>query len=226
MAIPALKIVGYEGLFGSAAMLFFLLPLVQHLPGVDGQGIHEDSMDTWHMITHSPGIARILLLDMFALLAYNVSGMCVTGHLGAVFRTVLETTRTLFVWLVDLTLFYTPLGMGKLGESWNSGSWIQAAGFVVLVTGTIIYGKGDEEEVAQEIAGGAYDAEVDAAEAAGRPASSAPMVAGSRTAPVSMPLAGSVATSLKSSMNMNAFGSMPRSVPASLRARMLSPPRR
>lgn len=44
------------------------------------------------------------------------------------FRTVLETMRTLFVWLVDLLLFYTPLGMGKLGESWTVYSFIQAAG--------------------------------------------------------------------------------------------------
>ena len=44
------------------------------------------------------------------------------------FRTVLETTRTLFVWLVDLVLFYTPLGMGSLGESWSKYSLIQAAG--------------------------------------------------------------------------------------------------
>ena len=51
-----------------------------------------------------------------------------TGGLGAVFRTVLETMRTLFVWLVDLLLFYTPLGLGKLGESWSAWSFLQAAG--------------------------------------------------------------------------------------------------
>lgn len=50
------------------------------------------------------------------------------GGLGAVFRTVLETMRTLFVWLVDLLLFYTPLGLGKLGESWSAWSFLQAAG--------------------------------------------------------------------------------------------------
>lgn len=50
------------------------------------------------------------------------------GGLGAVFRTVLETMRTLFVWLVDLLLFYTPLGLGKLGESWSNWSFLQAAG--------------------------------------------------------------------------------------------------
>ena len=55
-------------------------------------------------------------------------GICHAGGLGAVFRTVLETMRTLFVWLVDLLLFYTPLGLGKLGESWSGWSFLQAAG--------------------------------------------------------------------------------------------------
>lgn len=150
LAIPPLKIVGYEGLFGSIMMIGVMLPLVQHLPGKEGNGIHEDSIDTWHMIRNSPMIASILVLDMFAMLAYNISGMCVTGHLGAVFRTVLETSRTLFVWLVDLVLFYTPLGLGKLGESWSSSSWVQAGGFCVLVAGTVIYGKGDEEQAEGE----------------------------------------------------------------------------
>ena len=31
------------------------------------------------MITHSKAILYILLIDMAALLMYNVSGMCVTG---------------------------------------------------------------------------------------------------------------------------------------------------
>ena len=26
---------------------------VQYLPGKDGAGLHEDSIDSWHMITHS-----------------------------------------------------------------------------------------------------------------------------------------------------------------------------
>jgi hypothetical protein len=51
---------------------------------------------------------------------------------------------------VDLVLFYTPLGLGKLGESWSNSSWIQAGGFCVLVAGTVIYGKGDEEQESLE----------------------------------------------------------------------------
>ena len=29
---------------------------------------------------------------------------------------------------VDLLLFYTPLGLGRLGESWTAWSFLQAAG--------------------------------------------------------------------------------------------------
>lgn len=32
-------------------MLCIMLPIVQRLPGKDGQGIHEDSVDTWHVST-------------------------------------------------------------------------------------------------------------------------------------------------------------------------------
>lgn len=35
------------------------------------------------MIRHSPVIAGVLLFDMFALLMYNFSGMCVTGGCAA-----------------------------------------------------------------------------------------------------------------------------------------------
>lgn len=77
-------------------MIFFLLPIVQRLPGPEGGGIHEDSIDTLHLILHTRSIGIVIALDAVALLAYNVSGMCVTGHLGAVFRTVLETTRQVY----------------------------------------------------------------------------------------------------------------------------------
>ena len=41
-----LKMVGLEGLFGTLGMLGLVLPLVQRLPGEEGRGFHEDSLDT------------------------------------------------------------------------------------------------------------------------------------------------------------------------------------
>ncbi|KAG1672841.1 hypothetical protein FOA52_004645 [Chlamydomonas sp. UWO 241] len=148
MDIAPMKIVGYEGVFGAAACLLVMAPVTYYMAGTEGEGFHEDIVDTWTMISHSPALQSILLIDMFALLMYNVSGMMVTFQIGAVFRTVLETMRTLFVWLVDLGLFYGGFG---LGESWTVYSWMQAAGFIVLVCGTLVYNQGDEAEYSQQM---------------------------------------------------------------------------
>jgi len=168
LAMDPLKIVGFEGAYGSALMLFVLLPIAQVLPGPEGLGFHEDTADSLRMIRASPTLATVLAVDMAALLLYNVSGMLVTSHLGAVFRTVLETMRTLFVWLLGMLLYYTPLGAGRLGESWTRWSPLQACGFAVLVGGTLLYGQGDEAEAREEAALLAGDGAGAAAEEAQR----------------------------------------------------------
>lgn len=67
--------------------------------------------------------------------------MLVTDRMGATTRTVLETTRTLLIWLVNLLLFYgQPVKGARLGEPWTAHSWLQAVGFAVLVAGTLTYG--------------------------------------------------------------------------------------
>jgi len=64
--------------------------------GVDGHAAVPHPCESFlplQMITHSGVIAGVLAVDMLALLMYNVSGMCVTGHLGAVFRRVYAVVR-------------------------------------------------------------------------------------------------------------------------------------
>jgi hypothetical protein len=170
-----------------------------------------------------PRLQVVLLVDMFALLMYNFSGMMVTGHLGAVFRTVLETMRTLFVWLIDIILFYSL--SGALGESWDwrYGS-IQLAGFVALVTGTLVYGRGDDEAAKQELKEAmltesgdgptVLDAE-DGTLVGGQPAAGVPVIGaspqataplvigGGRSVPIATPMA---AGSFRASMTINSFG--------------------
>lgn len=101
MGIDPLKVVGYEGVFGTILMVGAALPLVHHLPGEEGAGIHEDSLDTLHMIQHSTVIQIALAGSAVAVLGYNIAGMFVTEEIGAAARTVLETMRTLFVWVVS-----------------------------------------------------------------------------------------------------------------------------
>lgn len=45
-----LQVVGYEGLLGSIALFAILMPIVQFIPGKDGEGLHEDSLESIHMV--------------------------------------------------------------------------------------------------------------------------------------------------------------------------------
>lgn len=63
-------------------------------------------------------------------------------RLGAVFRTVLLSLRTLLIWIANLCLFYASPGAG-LGEHWdNLASPVQLGGFAVLLLGTLLYSQG------------------------------------------------------------------------------------
>lgn len=139
-----------EGAYGAAITLFVMLPVVQLLPGHEGGGLHEDSIDTLCMLRASGDIRQVAAWSVAAQAVYNVAGMLVTDSLGAVTRTVLETMRTLFVWLLSLLLFYAAGRQGgkrglqaspAIGEPWTSHSWLQAVGFAVLVAGTMVYGE-------------------------------------------------------------------------------------
>lgn len=142
MDIDAMLIVGMEGLWGTVLCILIMV-VAQFLPGSDVGGVMENTSDSLKMMFSSQPLFIILAVQMVALMLYNYSGMSVTGNFSAVFRTVLETLRTLFVWLIDLVLFYCHVG--DLGEAWTPYSIIQAAGFVVLVSATLIYSKGDEK---------------------------------------------------------------------------------
>ena len=62
--IMPMKIVGYEGVFGMLFMVTIMMPMAYFLPGVEGEGLHEDTLHTlW--VRH----ARLtMLLDRSLLL--------------------------------------------------------------------------------------------------------------------------------------------------------------
>lgn len=51
-------------------------------PGSGDPDPHPPLHTTMQMIAHSKAIALVLLIDMLALLMYNLAGMCVTGAPG------------------------------------------------------------------------------------------------------------------------------------------------
>ena len=68
VGLAPLQVVGYEGLLGTIVLFGILMPIVYFIPGKDGQGLHEDSLETAYMVgllnpllrfkeTRAPGIA-------------------------------------------------------------------------------------------------------------------------------------------------------------------------
>lgn len=56
LAMAPLKIVGFEGVFGTLMMVCVLLPAAYYLPGPEGYGLHENTPDTLEMIKNSKGL--------------------------------------------------------------------------------------------------------------------------------------------------------------------------
>lgn len=135
--MSSVRIVAWEGLFGVMHCLIWVFPLLYILPGND-HGHLEDVFDAAYMLSHSWPVAGIILLDMTNMLFYNIFGMEVTDTLSAVHRVVIETLRTLCVWVADLALYYL-FSNGTLGEAWTKYSWLQLVGFMLLVAGTLVY---------------------------------------------------------------------------------------
>ena len=64
--------------------------------------------------------------------------MLVTSELTAVHRTIFEALRTFFIWIVDLIIYQID---EDFGENWDNWSFMQLAGFLILVCAMLIYNR-------------------------------------------------------------------------------------
>jgi hypothetical protein len=147
MTCSPILIVGLEGMWGTIITCTLFLPIIQNISGEEGNGIHEDTIDTFYMIGNSAILIVFVIVYVLVILLYNVTGMFVTNITSAVVRTILEGLRTLCIWIVQLILFYslqnTDLGKENpdIGEAWTPWSWMQLSGFLLLFTGMLVYNK-------------------------------------------------------------------------------------
>ena len=149
MTASPVLIVGLEGMWGTIFTCTIFLPIIQFTGSVEseGNGIHEDTVDTFKMIGNSPVLIAFVILYVIVILLYNVTGMFVTNITSAVVRTILEGLRTLCIWFVQLVMFYAMRGTkygnehSDMGEEWTPWSFMQLAGFGLLFTGMLLYNK-------------------------------------------------------------------------------------
>eukprot|EP00440_Ansanella_granifera_P026222 gb/GFBE01028477.1/.p1 GENE.gb/GFBE01028477.1/~~gb/GFBE01028477.1/.p1 ORF type:complete len:408 (+),score=79.62 gb/GFBE01028477.1/:1-1224(+) len=138
--LPAVEIVGYEGLWGLLILIVIVYPLLWILPGPD-HGHAEDIVDTLVLLSNSKEIMSVVVLYIFSCGTFNMAGIAVTGALSGVHRMMLDASRTMVIWAFGLFVHYRINPSSAFGEAWNSSSYLQLVGFFVLVMGQAIYGE-------------------------------------------------------------------------------------
>lgn len=138
-ALEPLEIIGWEGVLSIGWMLGVFLPMAQLLPGADVGGVLENTADSVVMLVNSPSLFAWNAIYLATVIGTNVFGLMVAAYLGSVFRAVLLAARTGLVWVAALAIHALGVGGGLYGEAWDVCSWVVLAGFVTLLTGTVMY---------------------------------------------------------------------------------------
>lgn len=138
--VSAMAMVGMEGLWGTGMMGLVILPLFQYwVPGSDVGDVFENSTDTLSMISNSTSLQVLLAISFISVLIYNICGVMVTQQASAVHHTFLDATRTVFVWMASVGVYYYPGSDRSFGEPLTWWSLLQFFGFIILMLGECVY---------------------------------------------------------------------------------------
>ncbi|CAG9862081.1 unnamed protein product [Phyllotreta striolata] len=129
--IPSLQAVGWEGLFGFVVLGLLQIPFyfIRAGPPVT---VHpgdrlEDPIDAFVQIGHSWRLTLAVLGTVFSIAFFNFSGISVTKELSATTRMVLDSVRTIVIWIFSLAFF---------GQVFH---WLHLLGYVLLLFGMSLY---------------------------------------------------------------------------------------
>ena len=70
--VPATLVVGMEGIWGLTIVSFIAMPIAAVLPGEEGGGVHENTLDSLVMISNNLVILGLLLGYVFSILVLNM----------------------------------------------------------------------------------------------------------------------------------------------------------
>ncbi len=130
--LSPMKVVGMEGIWG-VVLFAILLPIFQFVPcSLDfcSNGVIEDThLALRHLINVKTAII-LQIVGVVCLVAYNGFGITITKHMSATSRTTLKQTKIILVWAFFL---------GYRGPGHETFKPLQLVGFLVLVSGIILY---------------------------------------------------------------------------------------
>lgn len=101
-----------------------------HIPGTGfWQEIprFEDTIDAVNQLGYSWLLIVFVIGNIVSIAFFNFTGLTVTKYLNATTRMVLDSVRTLFIWIFSLSI------------RWQEFYFTQAVGFFFLILGTFIY---------------------------------------------------------------------------------------
>merc|ERR1719507_2575834 len=104
--VPALQAVGWEGTWGFTTLAILLVPFSFIYVGPSfGPGprfVLEDAYDGVYQLAHNPLLALAFSGTVISIAFFNFAGISVTKELTATTRMVLDSVRTLVIWMVSI----------------------------------------------------------------------------------------------------------------------------
>lgn len=128
--VPALQAVGWEGIFGFCTLSVLLVAFYWIPAGIfsgNPRQVLEDVPDAFVQLGNNPLLIVAVLGNIISIAFFNFAGVSVTKELSATTRMVLDSVRTLVIWVVSLAL------------KWQSFQYLQPIGFAILLIGMMLY---------------------------------------------------------------------------------------
>lgn len=120
-ALEPLKVVAWEGLFGFVVTI--VIQVILHFTiGIsnDGKYGYFDAEEGYREVFSNRAIGLSSLAIMVSIGGFNFFGLSVTRSISATSRSIIDTCRTLFIWIVSL------------GLGWETFKWLQVIGFALV----------------------------------------------------------------------------------------------
>jgi len=143
-----IKLVGFEGMWASSVYLVLMIifyfspcpfsndsPYEKYICVNNDQDkwVIEDFIFAFKQLGANGWILFNMILFTFSIALFNYVGISVTKYVSSAARAVLDSIRTVVVWLFFLTMPFVP------EKSKEDFSWLQLGGFIFLIIGTFLY---------------------------------------------------------------------------------------
>ncbi|KAL5484260.1 hypothetical protein EMCRGX_G020722 [Ephydatia muelleri] len=126
--------VGLEGIFGFSVLDLLLIPmyfipwyLPQSSSSWQEHARFEDTIDAFKQLAYTPYVLVPSLGLVFSIAFFNFAGLTVTKTMNATTRMVLDTLRSIIIWVISLAV------------GWQKFEFLQPVGYIILFIGIWIY---------------------------------------------------------------------------------------